>query len=52
MLVWSVLIIISTVLTKQHYFLDVLGGLVLAFLSFKVAEIIIKKIDKSGRITQ
>lgn len=52
MLFWAILIIFSTVLTKQHYFLDVLGGLVLAFLSFKIAEIVLKKADKSGRITQ
>ena len=38
MLVWVILIIASTVLTKQHYFLDVVSGLVLGVLSFKAAS--------------
>ena len=38
MLIWAILIIASTVLTKQHYFLDVLSGLVLGILSFKAAS--------------
>lgn len=43
-LVWAVLIIASTVLTKQHYFLDVLSGLILGILSFKVANAFLKQI--------
>lgn len=37
MLIWAGLIIISTVLTKQHYFLDVISGLILGFISFRVS---------------
>lgn len=41
-LVWGILIIISTVLTKQHYFLDVLSGLVLGFVSFRSSQYLLK----------
>lgn len=43
-LVWAILIIASTVLTKQHYFLDVLSGLILGILSFKIANAFLKQI--------
>jgi membrane-associated phospholipid phosphatase len=36
--IWVFLIILSTVFTKQHYFLDVFGGLGLAFISFTLAK--------------
>lgn len=42
MVVWVFLIIISTVLTKQHYFLDIIGGLILALVSFKTAKHILE----------
>lgn len=35
--IWVGLIILSTVLTKQHYFLDVIGGIILAISSYKIA---------------
>lgn len=37
-LIWIVLIIASTVLTKQHYFLDVLAGLILGMFSYLIAN--------------
>lgn len=52
-LIWGILIIISTVLTKQHYFLDVLSGLILGFLSFKTSGYLLNKyIFKSAKIHQ
>jgi membrane-associated phospholipid phosphatase len=40
--VWVLLIILSTVFTKQHYFLDVVGGLILAVISFALTKKILK----------
>jgi len=31
---WTILISISTLTTKQHYFLDIVGGIVLAYISY------------------
>lgn len=45
-LIWVILIILSTVFTKQHYFLDVLGGLFLGYLSFHLAEKVLHKSAK------
>lgn len=47
-LVWVALIIASTVFTKQHYFLDILAGLVLGIGSYLIAN----SIGKFGRITR
>lgn len=48
LLLWGILIILSTVFTKQHFFLDILGGLVLAIISFKLAEYINKSNGKNN----
>ena len=37
-LVMTVLICLSTVFTKQHYFMDIIGGLLLALVSYLVTE--------------
>lgn len=37
-LIWVILIILSTVLTKQHYFLDLVTGLILGVLSYWCAN--------------
>lgn len=51
-LIWAILIIVSTVLTKQHYFLDVIAGLALGFFSFRISGYFLKKYAlKSDRIT-
>jgi membrane-associated phospholipid phosphatase len=42
MAIWTILIIISTVLTKQHYFLDILGGLLLATVTFYISRVLFK----------
>lgn len=42
-LIWVILIIASTVLTKQHYFLDVISGLLLGLVSFRIS---VKIFDK------
>ena len=46
---WTILIVISTVLTKQHYFLDILGGLLLAFLSVKLVTALNKRMLQNSR---
>lgn len=46
-LVMTVLISLSTVLTKQHYFLDVAGGVVIALLSYGL----VKRWDPGKRAT-
>lgn len=43
MMIWVLLIIVSTVLTKQHYFLDIVGGLILAWASFNLSKYVIRK---------
>jgi len=43
MFIWGILIIISTVLAKQHYFLDVLSGLILGWISFRFSKSLLKK---------
>lgn len=40
-LVWAILVSISTLTTKQHYFVDVVGGGLLGYFCFVVAEKII-----------
>ncbi|MBI3534507.1 MAG: phosphatase PAP2 family protein [Deltaproteobacteria bacterium] len=37
---WGMLIIFSTMTTKQHYFVDVLGGTLLAFLSWRFTKLL------------
>jgi membrane-associated phospholipid phosphatase len=39
---WVALIILSTVVTKQHYFLDVVGGFLLAAFSYQVSKLFLK----------
>jgi len=46
MLFWIILIIFSTVLTKQHYFLDVAAGIVLAIFSFNISSSLLGKYSK------
>lgn len=41
-LVWALLICSATVLTKQHYFLDVPAGMILGGISFGLAEYFLK----------
>jgi membrane-associated phospholipid phosphatase len=36
--VWVGLIILSTVLTKQHYFMDIVGGVFLAIFSYNLSK--------------
>ena len=36
----SFLIVISTLFTKQHYFLDTIGGLVTAILAFYIVKFV------------
>jgi membrane-associated phospholipid phosphatase len=38
MFIWAILIIFSTVLTKQHYFLDVVSGFLLGIISFELTK--------------
>ena len=40
--VWSILIIISTMTLKQHYVIDVMGGMIVAFLSYHLTLALIK----------
>ena len=40
---WSFLIIISTMTLKQHYFVDVIGGAVTAFLTCQLADRLLEK---------
>lgn len=43
MLIWAILIIASTVLTKQHYFMDIFGGFLVGITSFKFSEKFLRK---------
>lgn len=43
MALWVILIILSTLYTKQHYFLDVLSGLVLGAAAFYISPKILNK---------
>lgn len=45
-IVWVVLICISTVLAKQHYFLDVAAGFGLGVFSFLCASLLLRKIER------
>ncbi len=47
-LIWAILIILSTVLTKQHYFLDLVTGLILGVISYLGANYL-RKFDKMTR---
>lgn len=40
--IWSILIIISTMTLKQHYVIDVMGGMIVAFLSYHLTLALIK----------
>lgn len=40
--IWAIFISISTLTTKQHYFVDILGGLLLAMVSVALADILDK----------
>lgn len=42
--IWAILVSISTLTTKQHYFVDILGGMILAWVSVALAD----KIDNDG----
>ena len=36
MLAWALLIAVSTLFTRQHYFVDVIGGVVVAFVAWRI----------------
>jgi membrane-associated phospholipid phosphatase len=40
--IWSILIIISTMTLKQHYVIDVIGGIIVAFVSYLLTLALIK----------
>ena len=42
----TILICMSTVFTKQHYFLDIVGGLGISVICYAVVQ----KLDPAGRI--
>jgi membrane-associated phospholipid phosphatase len=42
-LIWAILISISTLTTKQHYFLDIIGGIFVAALSYSI--VFVKKYE-------
>ena len=42
-IVFSILVFISTLLTKQHVFVDVIGGIILAIISFVLSKKIVFK---------
>ena len=45
-LLWAVFIVASTVLTKQHYFVDILGGMAVAILSYYIATKLVRSVSK------
>src|SRR4030042_3166621 len=47
-LLWAVFIVASTVLTKQHYFVDILGGMAVAIASYYVATKLVRSVSKSS----
>lgn len=42
--IWAILVSISTLTIKQHYFVDIIGGMILALVSVALAD----KLDKEG----
>ena len=47
-MLWAVFIVASTVLTKQHYFVDILGGIAVAALSYYAATKLVRSVSKSS----
>ncbi len=47
-LLWAMFIVASTVLTKQHYFVDILGGMAVAILSYCAATKLIGSLGKTA----
>ena len=47
-LIWAAFIVASTVLTKQHYFVDILGGMTVAILSYCAATKLIGSLGKTA----
>jgi len=45
-LLWAAFIVASTVLTKQHYFVDILGGMAVAIVSYFVATRLVNSLSK------
>ncbi|MCO4795234.1 MAG: inositol phosphorylceramide synthase [Bacteriovoracaceae bacterium] len=41
--VWGLLICLSTITTRQHYFVDAIGGLVLALFCFWISGVLVEK---------
>ncbi|MBR6349947.1 MAG: hypothetical protein IKR67_05295, partial [Lachnospiraceae bacterium] len=45
-LVMTILICLSTVFTKQHYFIDIFGGLAISIICY----LVVGKLDPGGKI--
>jgi membrane-associated phospholipid phosphatase len=48
-MIWALFIVASTVLTKQHYFVDILGGIAVATLSYCAAIRLVRSVGKPSR---
>jgi membrane-associated phospholipid phosphatase len=48
-LMWAAFIVASTVLTKQHYFVDILGGMAVAIASYFIATKLVSSLGKPAR---
>ncbi len=44
-MLWMMLVILSTLLIKQHHIIDVLGGILVALASFKVSTFLVRRSD-------
>ena len=52
-LVWAVFIVASTVLTKQHYIVDIFGGIAVGIVSYYVATKLVRSVSKpSGEVAE
>jgi membrane-associated phospholipid phosphatase len=52
-LLWAGFIVASTVLTKQHYFVDILGGMAVAIVSYFVATRLVSSLGKpAGEVAE
>ena len=49
---WAMLITVSTLTTKQHYFVDVLGGWALAAISLALAKLLVRRLMAEQLPTQ